>query len=167
MTTIPLDGAALRRAFGQFPSGVVAICADTGTERIGMAASTFVPVSLEPALVAFCVQNTSTTWPRLAALPRLGISVLSSEHDTAARVLAAKNGDRFAGIDTETRDGGALFIAGCGICLDVTVDQEVEAGDHRIVVMRVNEVHSATIETDSAVEPIVFHRSAFRRLAAS
>lgn len=159
MTTF--DGAALRRAFAHVPSGVVAICADTGSERLGMAASTFVPVSLDPPLVAFCVQNTSTTWPKLAARPRLGISVLNS--DGAARGLAAKDGDRFAGLDTETRDGGALFVAGCSVRMDVSIEQQVPAGDHAIVVLRVHELHF----DDSGTEPIVFHRSAFRRLVAS
>ncbi len=165
MTTLALDGVTLRRAFAHVPSGVVAICADTGTERIGMAASTFVPVSLDPPLVAFCVQNTSSTWPKLAALPRLGISVLNSEHDGAARVLAAKNGDRFAGIDTETRENGALFVSGCGVRMDVSIEQQVPAGDHAIVVLRVHELHCD--ETDCETEPIVFHRSSFRRLVAS
>lgn len=67
-----LDGTALREAFAHVPSGVVAICADVDGERVGMAASTFVPVSLDPPLVSFCVQHTSTTWPRLSVLPHLG-----------------------------------------------------------------------------------------------
>ena len=93
------DSTALRHAFAHIPSGVVAICAEVHGERVGMAASTFVPVSLDPPLVAFCVQRTSGTWPRLSALPHLGISVLSEEHDGAAKVLAAKNGDRFGSPD--------------------------------------------------------------------
>ncbi|MEE3853103.1 flavin reductase family protein [Gordonia sp. LSe1-13] len=164
MTAPKSDGAVLRRVFANVPAGVIAICADTGTERIGMAASTFVPVSLDPPLVAFCVQNTSTTWPRLAARDRLGISVLSSTQDTAARALAAKSGDRFSGIDTETHEDGALFVRGCPVWLDVSVDRQVPAGDHAIVVMAVHDhfVH----DTDTDVDPIVFHRSEFRRLAS-
>lgn len=156
------DSTALRQAFAHIPSGVVAICADVHGERVGLAASTFVPVSLDPPLVAFCVQHTSATWPRLSALPHLGISVLSEEHDGAARVLAAKDGDRFAGIDIEIRDGGAVFVAGTSVRMDVTVEQQVPAGDHDIVVLRINQ-----LLTDTAVEPIVFHRSSFRRLIAS
>ncbi|NDK91643.1 flavin reductase family protein [Gordonia desulfuricans] len=165
MNGIPLDGTALRHAFAHIPAGVVAICAEAGGERMGMAASSFVPVSLDPPLVAFCVQNTSSTWPRLAALPRLGISVLSADHAIAARSLAAKSGDRFADVDTRTHDGGAVFIEGCGIHLDVTVEQELPAGDHRIVLMRVHAAHSAG-EPDTPIEPIVFHRSMFRTLVA-
>lgn len=167
MAVLDLDGAALRHAFAHFPSGVVAVCADTGDERIGMAVSSFVPVSLAPPLVALCVQNSSTTWPRLAQLPRVGISMLSAAHDRAARALSVKDGDRFAGTDTRTQDGGALFIAGCAVWIDASIDQEVPAGDHVIAVLRINEVHCPEEKPGAGVEPIVFHRSAFRRLAAS
>lgn len=166
MRALDTDSAALRRAFGHLPSGVVAVCADTGSEHIGMAVSTFIPVSLEPPLVAFCVQNTSTTWPRLAQRLRLGISVLGAQHAQAARSLAAKHGDRFAGIDTESHDGGALFVSGCGVQMDVSVESQVPAGDHAIVVLRINELYCSD-HPDDVAEPIVFHRSAFRTLANS
>jgi flavin reductase (DIM6/NTAB) family NADH-FMN oxidoreductase RutF len=159
MSNPQLDQATLREAFGHFPSGVVAICAEIEGERVGMAASTFVPVSLEPPLVSFCVQNTSTTWPRLASSARIGISVLGEAHDRAVRVLAAKTGDRFAGLTTETRPGGGLFIHEAGLWLDTSVTQEVPAGDHAIVVLR---IHELTMRPD--VSPIVFHRSTVRRL---
>ncbi len=42
---------------------------------------------------ALCVQNTSTTWPKLKDVPRLGINVLSESHDEAARKLTARTGD--------------------------------------------------------------------------
>lgn len=156
-----LTPSTLREAFGHFPSGVVAIAAEVGGTRHGLAASTFVPVSLEPPLVSFCVQNTSTTWPRLKELPMLGISVLGEAHDEAARTLAAKTGDRFAGLETVSSESGAVFIKGTGLWLESSVEQLIPAGDHTIVVLRVNEV---TI--DAEVAPIVFHRSGFRRLGA-
>ena len=153
------DGRLLRDAFGHFPSGVIAICAEVDGERTGLAASTFVPVSLDPPLVAFCVQNSSTTWPKMRDCTHLGISVLGEAHDSAARVLAAKTGDRFAGLVTETSEAGAVFIDGTSVWLDTSVVQEVLAGDHAIVVMAVN---GLTVFDD--VAPIVFHRSAFRKL---
>ena len=76
MSATNLNPSTLREAFGHFPSGVIAIAAEIDGTRVGLAASTFVPVSLEPPLVSFCVQNTSETWPKLKDLPYLGISVL-------------------------------------------------------------------------------------------
>ncbi|MDT2003869.1 flavin reductase family protein [Rhodococcus opacus] len=154
-----LDSGILRSAFGQFPSGVVALCAEIDEGPVGMAASTFVAVSIDPPLVAFCVQNTSTTWPRLAVAGRVGISVLGEEHDVAARTLAAKTGNRFEGLDVTTTENGAVFIKGASMWLDATVTEEVPAGDHAIVLMRINELEIKN------VAPIVFHGSRFRRLA--
>ncbi|TGD89811.1 flavin reductase family protein [Mycolicibacterium sp. CH28] len=161
MSNTELSPASLREAFGHFPSGVIAIAAEVDGVRIGLAASTFVPVSLDPPLVSFCVQNNSETWPKLKDLPSLGISVLGESHDVAARTLAAKTGDRFAGLHTESRDSGAVFVHGTSVWLESTIEQLVPAGDHTIVILAVSDI---TVHQD--VPPIVFHRSTFRRLGS-
>ncbi|HET6733386.1 flavin reductase family protein [Mycobacterium sp.] len=155
-----LSHASLREAYGHFPSGVIAVAAEIDGIPVGLAASTFVPVSLDPPLVSFCVQNTSATWPKLSNSPRLGISLLGEAHDQAARSLAAKTGDRFAGLQTVSTPGGAVFIDGTCVWLEGDIDQLVHAGDHTIVVLHVTEL---TVHPD--VSPIVFHRSAFRALS--
>lgn len=154
-----LSAQALREAFGHFPTGVIAIAAEVAGTRVGLAASTFVPVSLDPPLVSFCVQNISETWPKLQGAPVLGISVLGESHDVAARTLAAKTGDRFAGLETVSSAAGAVFVKGTCVWLESTIEQLVPAGDHTIVILRINDI---TVHDD--VPPIVFHRSAFRRL---
>ena len=161
MSPTDLSPTTLREAFGHFPSGVIAIAAEVGGTRVGLAASTFVPVSLDPPLVSFCVQNNSETWPKLKDLPYLGISVLGEAHDDAARMLAAKTGDRFAGLETVSRESGAVFVAGTSVWLESAIEQLVPAGDHTIVILRVSDI---TVHAD--VPPIVFHRSTFRRLGA-
>lgn len=160
-STSKLTPSTLREAFGHFPSGVIAIAAEVEGVREGLAASTFVPVSLDPPLVSFCVQNTSSTWPKLKGVPLLGISVLGEAHDEAVRTLAAKTGDRFAGLETVVNGGGAVFIEGTSVWLESAIEQLIPAGDHTIVVLRVSDV-----KVDSGVAPIVFHRSVFRRLGA-
>jgi flavin reductase (DIM6/NTAB) family NADH-FMN oxidoreductase RutF len=156
-----LSPSSLREAFGHFPTGVIAIAAEVDGTLVGLAASTFVPVSLEPPLVSFAVQNTSTTWPKLKDRPRLGISVLGESHDEAARTLAAKTGDRFAGLDTVSTASGAVFVQGTSVWLESAIEQLIPAGDHTIVILRVSDI---TVHAD--VPPIVFHRSTFRRLGA-
>ncbi|MGU3498294.1 flavin reductase family protein [Mycobacterium sp. C31M] len=158
MSDTELSPASLREAFGHFPTGVIAIAAEVDGVKVGLAASTFVPVSLDPPLVSFCVQNSSETWPKLKGLPSLGISVLGESHDAAARTLAAKTGDRFAGLETHSKDSGAVFVHGTSVWLESTITQEVLAGDHTIVVLQVSEI----VVHD--VPPIVFHRSTFRKL---
>src|ERR1700693_5082280 len=116
-----LTEAALREAFGHFPTGVIAIAAEVGSTRVGLAVSTFVPVSLDPPLVSFCVQNTSTTWPKLKDVRALGISVLGESHDGAARTLAAKTGDRFADLETVSNTSGAVFVQGTSLWMETAI----------------------------------------------
>ena len=161
MSPTDLNPTSLREAFGHFPTGVIAIAAEVAGTRVGLVASTFVPVSLEPPLVSFAVQNTSTTWPQLKDVPYLGISVLGESHDEAARTLAAKTGDRFAGLQTVSTPTGAVFVEGTSVWLESSIEQLIPAGDHTIVILRVSDI---TVHPD--VPPIVFHRSTFRRLGA-
>lgn len=154
-----ISPTALREAFGHHPSGVIAVAAEIDGVRVGLAASTFVPVSLDPPLVSFCVQNSSQTWPKLQQVRALGISVLGEDHAQAARTLAARTGDRFAGLDTVSSAAGAVFVRGTGVWLESTIEQELPAGDHTIVLLRIREV-----TVHDGVSPIVFHRSGFRRL---
>jgi flavin reductase (DIM6/NTAB) family NADH-FMN oxidoreductase RutF len=155
------DPVQLRRVYGCFPSGVTAICALENGAPVGIAASAFTCVSLDPPLVSVCVQNTSTTWPRLRNLPRLGISILGKHQDAAAQRLAAKNGDRFTDLAlAHTADGGVL-VHGAVAWLDCAIHAVVPAGDHAIVMLR---VHALRAQPDD--EPLVFHASRFRQLAA-
>ena len=58
----------------------------------------------------------------------------------AARTLAAKTGDRFAGLETVSNESGAVFIQGTSLWLESAIEQLIPAGDHTIVVLRVNDV---------------------------
>ena len=157
----PVDERQLRYAFGCFPSGVTAVCAFIDGSPVGMAASSFTSVSLDPPLVSVCVQRTSTTWQKLVCSPRLGISFLGIDHDVACQQLAAKTGDRFAGVDWQADPGGAVFLDGASVWLDCQLDQRISAGDHEIALLRIER-----LRVESDVSPLVFHGSRFRQLAS-
>ncbi|MEU7630285.1 flavin reductase family protein [Nocardia sp. NPDC049220] len=155
----PADGAGLRRAFANFPSGVVAVCAELDATPYGLAVSTFVPVSLDPPLVSFCVQNSSETWPKLAAASHLGLSLLGTDQQAAARSLGTRDGDRFRDVDLYRGSGAAVFIEGASAWIEGVPEATVPAGDHAVVILRVHR-----IATRAGADPLVFHGSRFRRL---
>jgi flavin reductase (DIM6/NTAB) family NADH-FMN oxidoreductase RutF len=154
------DPGELRRVFATFPTGVVAMAALIDGAPAGLAASSFVSVSLDPPLVSVCVAHTSTTWPALRAVGRLGISVLGAHQEQAGRQLSAPGTDRFAGLTWRATPAGAVLLAGSTAWLDCEVEQQVPAGDHDIVLLRVHDLGA-----DPRVPPLVFHGSAYRRLA--
>lgn len=159
LNEIPADGDGLRRAFASFPSGVVAVCAEIDGVPYGLAVSTFVPVSLDPPLVSFCVQNSSATWPRLVGASHLGLSLLGTDQRDAARSLSSRTGDRFAGLELRGGAGHAVFVEGASAWIEGTIDTQVPAGDHQVVILRIHRLASR-----ADVDPLVFHGSRFRRL---
>lgn len=162
----PLERAdgpeALKRAYSCFPSGVVAVCRQRATgEQVGMSASAFTTVSLDPPLVSICVRRESATWPHLRDAAELGISVFAADQGQAARQLAGPPPERFADWTPLTEPGGALFVPGAAAHLVCTVAAEVPAGDHTIVLLTISALRS-----DPGVDPLVFHASTFRALEA-
>ena len=160
-TQVPqvLDPGRLRHVFGAFPSGVAGVAALVDGVPVGIAASSFTSVSLHPALVSLCIAHTSSTWPVLRTAPRIGVSILSAGQEGAARQLAGGRGDRFAGLGWRATAGGAVLLEGASGWLETSIHQQVRAGDHDIVVLRVHD-----LDADHDISPLVFHASRFRRL---
>ncbi|WP_244903956.1 flavin reductase family protein [Actinoplanes philippinensis] len=155
-TNQDLDPIRLRTVFGIFPSGVVAVAARVDGALVGLAASSFTPVSLDPPLVQFSIANASKTWPDLRRAGHLGITILADRHGSLARRLAGPPQARFDGVDVEIGENGAVTLPDGLAQFDTTIYREVEAGDHTIVLLRLHAVEHA----DHSL-PLVFHRSAF------
>lgn len=156
------DPRRLREAFSGFPCGVVAIAARVdGNDEVLIASSFTVGVSQDPPLVMFAVQHTSTTWPVLRRAPRVGVSVLGDGHADRIRQLAGPDrARRFDGLVTHPSPTGAILLQDAPIWLECTLWNTYPAGDHDIVVLRVERLSS-----EFGYQPLVWHRSAFATLA--
>lgn len=158
-TNQDLDPVALRQAFGIFPTGVVAVAAVVDGVPVGLAASSFTSVSLDPPLVSFSIARTSKTWPDLRRATHVGVTILAEHHSDVCRQLAGEPADRFEGVAVSVSEDGALTLDEGLARFDCTIYREVEAGDHLIVLLELHAVEQA------AGQPLVFHRSGFGRLA--
>ncbi len=164
MTTLhtnqDIDPRKLRDAFGVFPSGVVAVAAEVDEQLTGLAASSFTSVSLDPPLVSFSIAKTSKTWPDLRRARHLGVTILAEHHGDVCRQLAGPVESRFEGVSLTRSQYGAVTLDDGIAHFDCTIYNEVEAGDHIIVLLQLHAVAHA-----DAGQPLVFHRSGFGRLA--
>lgn len=155
-----LEQAQLRRVFGAFPTGVTAIAAVLDGGPVGLAASSFTSVSLDPPMVSVCLAHTSGTWPLLRRSTRLGVSVLGAHQERICRQLSARGVDRFAGTRWRVTTDGGVLLDGSSAWLDCSIEREIPAGDHDIVLLRVHD-----LDADPQVPPLVFHASGYRQLA--
>ncbi|MEU3980517.1 flavin reductase family protein [Streptomyces sp. NPDC026672] len=154
------DHQDLRRAFSLFPSGVTAVCALVDGAPVGLAASSFTSVSLDPPLVSVAFGSKSRTWARLRRATHIGISVLAEQHAEYCRVLAGPEEERFTDVDWSATAEGAVHIGGSALMLTCSIADVATAGDHDVAFL---EVHN--ILGQAPVEPLLFHGSKFRRVA--
>lgn len=153
-----IDGARFRQVLGRFATGVTVVTGVAGGAPVGLAVNSFTSVSLEPALVAFCVAATSQTWPRLRAAGAFCVNILAEDQEALSRAFAGRPPDRFLGVGWRPAPSGAPVLAGTLAWIDCTVDAEHDAGDHVIVVGRVRELDVA-----GEGRPLLFYRGGYGR----
>ena len=139
--TRTIDPAAQRQVFGALPTGVTAITglAEDGTPR-GFVVGTFQSLSLEPPLVTFCVDKSSSTWPTLRSLGRFTANVLSTDQLPVCRALSRKGDEKFRDVDYVEGPLGTPRISGATAWVDCEVLSEVVAGDHYMIVGSIEEL---------------------------
>jgi len=130
-----------RLALGNFATGVTIITSTDDGEPVGMSASSFTSVSLDPPLVSFCAALTSTTYPRISASERFCVNVLSEFQEDIARGFAQRDVERFANVPFNDSPLGSPVLSGVVAWIDCSIEAEHRAGDHLIVVGRVRALH--------------------------
>ena len=146
----------LRDALGRFATGVAFVTAAPGGEPAGLIVNSFTSVSLDPPLVAFCPSRSSLTWSRMRRTGRFGVNVLGAGHERFARRAAPAGADRFAGLDWELGETGVPLLTDALAALECSIAEEHPAGDHWIVVGRVEHLRLAPVAA-----PLVFFAGGF------
>jgi 3-hydroxy-9,10-secoandrosta-1,3,5(10)-triene-9,17-dione monooxygenase reductase component len=154
-----IDPAHFRSVLGRFATGVTIVTAMDGDAPVGMAVNSFMSVSLDPPLVAFCPTKSSSTWQRIQAARAFCVNILGQDHEDLCRLFATAGADRFGRIGWSTGASGSPLLDGMTAWIDCHIDAEHDAGDHLIVVGRVLELAVA-----SEGHPLLFYRGGYGRL---
>lgn len=134
-------------------------------EDVGMTATSFMSVSLDPPLVLVGLREGSRMDDLLAEQPRWAVSLLADHQRSVAGRFAMRNrvSDRllFASIPhTRGDSSGAPLIDGALATLECHTEQRVTAGDHTLVIGR---VLSATVPGADG-GPLAYFRGRYRQL---
>ncbi|MUL44314.1 flavin reductase [Streptomonospora sp. PA3] len=132
-----------KAAFRHHPAGVAVITADDGGGPVGLTATSVIPVSAEPAVLAFSLSAQSSTTPRLVSAETVVVHLLSAGQVEAARRFAASGIDRFADSATWHRlPTGEPVLRGADVWLRAGIAQRVAVGGSTLVVASVLEVRT-------------------------
>ncbi|WJV51380.1 flavin reductase family protein [Streptomyces flavofungini] len=165
-----------RAAMSRLAAGVVLVTAQEppldpddptapGSEDVGMTATAFLSVSLDPPLVMVSLREGSRMDDLLAEQPLWAVSVLteSQRHIAGRFAMKGRISDRLLFEDIPYVRGditGAPLVGGALATLECRTEQTVTAGDHTLVIGRV-----LTAELPSADGgPLLYFKGRYRQL---
>lgn len=135
----------LRDAFGCFMTGVTVVTTtdETGAP-LGFTANSFSSVSLDPPLLLVSISNRSANLAAYTSGKGFAVNVLSEGQKAISNVFARPSDDRFDTIDWQAGPHGAPVIAGGSAWFDCSLEQAIKAGDHTILIGRVEAFEAST-----------------------
>ncbi|HEI8865045.1 flavin reductase family protein [Serratia sp. AKBS12] len=133
----------LRDAFGAFMTGVTVVTSvDKHNKPIGFTANSFSSVSLDPALLLVSIDKRSANLDNFTQCSHFAINILSEQQKETSNIFAQRIDDRFALIDWRWSDAGVPLIDHSSAWFDCALHQVVDAGDHAILIGRVEQFES-------------------------
>ena len=150
---------AFRGALRLFASGITIVATRVDGERHGMTCTSFASVSLEPPLVLVCLERDSHTLEAVSASGVFAVSVLGADQEVVARAFSEPGKKPFDDFALRNDSKGCPVIDGALASLSCSVERNLQAGDHNLVVGLVEECRSRL------GEPLLYFDRAYRKFS--
>ena len=160
MTQPQTDTRDLRNALGRFATGIAVVTAvDLDGQPIGLTVNSFSAVSLDPALVLWCLDNASNNIEAFRQASHHAINILSVDQQALSNRFATWPVDRFAGLPSQPGAGGAPLFSGCCATFEVINETVHAGGDHTIFIGRI-----VRYTENTELAPLIFYAGQYRKL---
>lgn len=155
--TVPaLDARHFRNALSQFATGVTIITTRLEDDSfLGLTASSFNSVSLDPPLVLWSLDRTANSLPVFTGNSHYVINILAADQAALATQFAQPSKNRFEGVDFTLSPTGLPILSGVAAWFECHNRSRYPEGDH---VIFVGEVECCDVRPQ---EPLVFHDGRF------
>ncbi|MEU3657907.1 flavin reductase family protein [Streptomyces sp. NPDC032161] len=135
--------ALLRRTLRRHAAGVTVI---TVPGPAGFTATSFSSVSLDPALISFCVAEGASVAAAVCRADRFAVHLLGADNAELAERFARSGVDRFAGMARLHEHDGLPVLTSVPAWLTARVVARYPAGDHTLVI---GEVDAGGVRADT------------------
>ena len=154
---------AFRVAMGRLAAGVVMVTCHVDEEPWGLTVSACCSVSMEPPLLLVSLGSNTISAQSIERTGVFGVSLLGQELVGVAQFGASRGQAKFVHDFVHTPDKKCVspLVRGSLAHIDCTVQSTVPAGDHTIVIGKVNQV----VVGGEGDHPLVYYARTFHRLS--
>ena len=135
---VEFDGRDLRRAFGHFATGVTIVTTlDAAGNPCGFTANSFTSVSIDPPLLLVNIGKSAFGCSVFTASRGFAVNILARDQRELSNRFATAGSDKFAAVDWHAAQTGSPLLDGVVAWFDCSHHEQVDAGDHVILIGRV------------------------------
>ncbi|WP_370653484.1 flavin reductase [Caballeronia sp. Lep1P3] len=125
-------------------TGVTIVTTATSDGKpLGFTANSFSSVSLDPALLLVSIAKTSGNFTTFSTTGHFAINVLAEGQKDLSNTFARPSDDRFAHVDWQMSAHDNPLLSGVSAWFDCTTHEIVDAGDHALIIGKIEAFHSA------------------------
>jgi flavin reductase (DIM6/NTAB) family NADH-FMN oxidoreductase RutF len=157
-----VDVEDFKNALAHWATGVTVVTTRSGERHVGITASSFTSLSLQPPQILICVARKLYTHAAIEESGVFAVNILQVEQVAWGMRFAGmipEMSDRFEGIDYDTATTGCAILPGVLGWVDCVLRHTYESGDHTIFV---GEVVAAGAEEGP---PLLYFNRHWRQLA--
>jgi flavin reductase (DIM6/NTAB) family NADH-FMN oxidoreductase RutF len=156
-----IDPALFRETLGHYPTGVAVVTAVIADgDPVGMVVGTFSSVSMDPPLIAFYPMSNSRSFAQLRNAEAFCINVLASDQEAFCRKFATSGENKFDDVGWRAAPFGSPILDGAVSWIECTFEDVREAGDHFIVLGRVED-----LAVERSTLPLLFFQGGYGRFS--
>ncbi|MDD2058392.1 flavin reductase family protein [Pseudomonas sp. GD03860] len=134
-SNVVIDSRQFRNALGAFATGVTIVTTQDAEGRdVGLTASSFNSVSLEPPMVLWSLTKTSGSLPAFMEGEYFAVHVLAADQQSTSDRFSKRGIDKFEGLALERGAGGVPLLGDCSARFQCRTSYRYEGGDHIIFV---------------------------------
>jgi flavin reductase (DIM6/NTAB) family NADH-FMN oxidoreductase RutF len=152
-----IEPREFRRALGSFATGVTVVTSrGAGGEPLGLTASSFNSVSLDPPLVLFSLHRNAFSLRPFEEAGFFAINILSDRQRHLSETFARSLADKWRDVPYEVWDTGAPILKESLASFECLTHSTHDGGDHVIFVGRVQRLRYS-----GEGDPLLFFRGGY------
>ena len=151
-----------KAAVGKYPTGITIVSTKHDNRFYGFTANSFTSVSLDPALISFCLNVKSASFDAFFNTKYFAINILSNYQIDLATRFASSNIDKFQNVSFTENNFGVPLVSNVLSWIECEKYKHVECGDHYIFIGKALKV---TVNNNlDFISPLVYYGKSYKEL---
>ena len=137
----------LRKTLGKYSTGVTVVTSiDNHRNPIGMTVNSFTSVSLQPALVLWCIDKKQPSYNSFMNAEGYAVNILSKDQNDICYKFSSQLDNKFQNVDWKISENGFPLVKNSLAWFDCKKWNYYSGGDHQILVGEVTSFDSFELE---------------------